>query len=447
MTYIRAQLFTIYPDGYYNEIDVSGLLGPVPAYDTLLIQRTNYDGSVTIIRNANNIATGGVDEMVITDYEAPLNAGAEYLVTAIRHNGDGSTTQESVYAGTSPGPAVFTDDFESGVGNWTQMSGTLLTSDATSSHTGSKSAKIDPNGSGGTKGITLNSVQPVVATVSYDFIGFVMANVSDPGNINQVSWNITWKDSGGSTISTDSNVAQSNSLAMHNYTTSTWIPIVLTSVAPAGAVNVAVTFTYSNTNNSPLHWLNLDDVTFVPSIIPTAVTLPFDTETVMLKSLVNPSLSMELSLVSMDSPQYPTRQQINPIIGAKFPVVLSDVQGARTGTLTFRTDTPFQRTAFLQLFESGATLLFQANSDYYSGDGFEDMYFLPGSVNEVRPAISSRDPCRTWTVPYTEVASPSGVLTSIPNNSWLLVTSFGTWQNVLDLRTSWLDVLNNPFGD
>lgn len=444
--YIRAYVLTIYPNGYYNEIDVSGLLGPVPAFDTLLVQRNDPDGSVNTIRDGDNVVTNGVDEMVVFDYEAPLNASVTYTVTAIRHDIGGGTTTETQTAGLSGGPAVFTDNFESGVGNWTQISGTLLTSDGTVSHLGTKSAKLDPNGSGGTKGMTLNAAQPVMAGSSYDFVLFVRPNSLDIlNNMTQASLQVTWKNSGGSTISTDSNISQGNSVNLSAESVIQWQPVKLVSVAPAGAVTVAIQFTYANANNAPTHYVSADDFTLSPSIVPGDVTLPFDTETVMVKSLANPSLSMEMWLVSMDSPNYPVRQQINPIIGGKFPIVISDVMGARTGTLTFATQTLDERRNFIQLFEQGATLLFQGDSDPYNGDGFEDMYFLCGNIAEIRPGGNSRDPIREWTVPYTEVASPSGALTSIPGNSWLLVTNFGTWQNVLTNRTSWLDVLNTPF--
>jgi hypothetical protein len=134
------------------------------------------------------------------------------------------------------------------------------------------------------------------------------------------------------------------------------------------------------------------------------------------------------------------------VVGTGYPIVLADVQGARTGTMTFTTLSLSERTAFLSLMTLGQPVLIQGNSDPVAGDGFADMYFMVGNIAEQRVAGSSTDPTRKWQVSFNEVISPSGTLTSIPGNSWNTVQSFNTWQAVVQYRANWLAVLDVPYG-
>lgn len=203
-------------------------------------------------------------------------------------------------------------------------------------------------------------------------------------------------------------------------------------------LNVSVTYKVTGTTH------NIDGTTTVNFCVTNPVMLPFTQWKIAIKSLSAPSTSMILDVEPMEDVVRPVRQQINPIIGSKYPVVISDVSQARRGTIKLRTDDLTSRTALIQLLTSGQVLFFQADSDPVSGDGWEDMFFVAGDLTEHYPA-RSKVTVRQWTLPFTEVASPNANLTSIPGNSWLLVTGFGTWQSVRDLRSNWLGVLNNPW--
>lgn len=61
----------------YNAINVTGLSD----WDTVAVQRTDPDGTQTIIRSADYIATSG-DTWAGFDVEAPLGAPVTYTVIA-----------------------------------------------------------------------------------------------------------------------------------------------------------------------------------------------------------------------------------------------------------------------------------------------------------------------------------------------------------------------------
>lgn len=206
-------------------------------------------------------------------------------------------------------------------------------------------------------------------------------------------------------------------------------------------LNSAVTYNATSTKH------NVDGTLTQQTGISGAATIVFTDQMIWLKSLSQPSLSMEVEIASMDPVARNARQQINPIIGAKFPVVLSDVQGARTGNMVLRTYDLTSRLALITLLDLGQPIFMQCDSAAVNGDGFEDMYFQIGNFTETRPQVRSIDTLREWPIAFTEVDSPSGTLTSLAGNSWLLVsTAFTSWNDLLTHRTSWLDVLNRPGG-
>lgn len=209
-------------------------------------------------------------------------------------------------------------------------------------------------------------------------------------------------------------------------------------------LNVPVTYSATSTQH------NSDGTVTQQTGDSAPVTLTFLDQMIWLKSLAQTALSMPIEIASMDAVVRPARQTVNNIIGARFPVVLSDVQGARAGSMLLTTYTLAERSNLLALLNLGQVILMQCDQDPVAGDGFEDMYFMVGDINEQRPAVISVFPVRQWQLTFTEVDVPSGVITALPGNSWLQVaTGFTSWAALLDPangRTSWLDVLNRPAG-
>lgn len=132
----------------------------------------------------------------------------------------------------------------------------------------------------------------------------------------------------------------------------------------------------------------------------------------------------------------------NNVVGRRNPVIVSDVPGGRQGTLAVSAANLSEITALLNILGTGDVLLLQAPASA----NFPDLYFWHGDVSE-HWAEDQGATFRVYTFPFTEQDSPSDALVATGQNSWLLVTQFGTWQNVLDKRATWLDVLNRPYTD
>ena len=185
-----------------------------------------------------------------------------------------------------------------------------------------------------------------------------------------------------------------------------------------------------------------DGTTTTYQIVSPAVTIPVSSSVGWLKNLSQSALNTQVTIQTLSDVKRPSRQQVYPVVGRSNPVVVSDVLTGRTGTLSLMTIGTTDYQSILGLLQPGTTLFFQATPDDY----FADMYFIAGDVTEQRPAQTSSDLTRIWQIDFTEVDSPSGALTSIPGNSYLLVTNFGTYQNLLDDRATYLSVLDEAYG-
>lgn len=185
-----------------------------------------------------------------------------------------------------------------------------------------------------------------------------------------------------------------------------------------------------------------DGTTSTYQIVSPLVTIPVANAVGWLKSLSQSALNTQVTIQALSDVKRPSRQQVYPVVGRANPVVISDVLTGRTGTISLQTTGSTDYQSIMALLQPGTTLFLQATP----GDYFADMYFVPGDVTEQRPASQSTDMTRIWQIDFTEVDSPSGMLTTIPGNSYLAVVSFGSYQEISTARTSYLAVLDTPYG-
>ena len=187
---------------------------------------------------------------------------------------------------------------------------------------------------------------------------------------------------------------------------------------------------------------NADGSVSQTSVQSSAVIIPTQNGVGWLKDLTQSALNTQVTIQAMGDVKRPGRENVYAIVGRKNAVVISDLRGGREGVVTIMTTGTADRNAVKTLLASGNVLFLQATPT----DGFDDLYFAAGDVTVKRPSPDSTDPTRLWEIAFTEVDSPSGQLTSLPGNSWLLVTNFGTWQSVMNARATWLAVLNTAYG-
>lgn len=173
-----------------------------------------------------------------------------------------------------------------------------------------------------------------------------------------------------------------------------------------------------------------------------SLTIPTQNGTGWLKNLSQAALNTQITIAGLSDVKRPGRVQQYSVIGRQNPVVVSDVLGGRTGSFQVMTTGTADFSAITTLLGSGSTLFLQATP----ADMFADMYFMTAGVTEHRPAATSTDATRIWSVDFIEVDSPTGALTSIPGNSYTAVVSFGTYQNLVNHRATYLATLNTPYG-
>ncbi len=170
------------------------------------------------------------------------------------------------------------------------------------------------------------------------------------------------------------------------------------------------------------------------------VTLETPLDEHWLKNVAQVAQSVRIEVADMSSVRRPARALARyDVLGRANPVIISDVRGGRTGTMVLTTYDANDAAALRSLFTTGYPLLFQAP---YEMD-FADLFFVASDVEERRLTYGT-SPMRQFTVPWAEVDAPAGdLITGV--NSWAQVAQFGTWQNVMDKRGTWLDVLNLPY--
>lgn len=174
-----------------------------------------------------------------------------------------------------------------------------------------------------------------------------------------------------------------------------------------------------------------------------AITIATDGMTFWLKDVILGSFSAKVKVESMSDVVRPANVLGTfKVLGRQNPILVTDVRQGRTGTMTLSAFTAGDSTAIINILASGNTLLFQAPGSA----NFPDMYFQAGDVTESWRGISS-DPLHSWQIPFTETDMPSGTALSLAANAWLLVAQFESFQDVLDRRLRWEDVLLTPFSD
>lgn len=191
-------------------------------------------------------------------------------------------------------------------------------------------------------------------------------------------------------------------------------------------LDVAVTYTLTPNTGSP--------------VTSSAVTIVTDGMTYWLKNIASASQSQKVQVAGMGDVTRRARiLGTYEVLGRKNPVIIQDVRSGRAGTFSVNTASAAETSGLRALLDPGFVLFLQCPASV----AFPDMYFVPGDVDE--SYVRAMGPERLWTIPFTEVDSPSDDLVAVGNNSWLTVTQFGTWNNLKNKRATWLAVLNLPY--
>lgn len=146
------------------------------------------------------------------------------------------------------------------------------------------------------------------------------------------------------------------------------------------------------------------------------------------------------------------------VLGRANPVIITDVMGGRTGTLTMTNmlmtgqdygDGVKNAFDIIQgewdtIFNDGSTLLFRSERD---DSGFSDFYFKAMAVNEERISILGGTPLAwvQYAIDFEQVDRPLTSIAGLGLGTWNDVFMANTtWAEVNSVHANWLDVLSNP---
>lgn len=132
-----------------------------------------------------------------------------------------------------------------------------------------------------------------------------------------------------------------------------------------------------------------------------------------LKCPERPSLNRTIEIYSQPARQRSARQAAFQALGARHPIIVSDTRAGWTGQLQITVDDQVAQAAIDALLDSSLTLLLQGPP----ADDEPDRYVRIGDQDRTRQADKSFVRHRTDTLPWTEVASPTGAVDAWPQDT------------------------------
>lgn len=176
---------------------------------------------------------------------------------------------------------------------------------------------------------------------------------------------------------------------------------------------------------------------FTVCYIEADVPSPYVCDPVHLSDPISPQRSLWSSLLRIEPLTHAARQTLHQIIDRPDKIAVSQTRNWPSGTLTVKTDTWQERLVALSLFETGRIIYLRNPDPNYPENNW---YLAIGDVTETRTFPDHRRHGRTWTIPFTRVARPSGLIESSSAQTWAEVMT-DTWDTVRQQNANWLDVL------
>lgn len=184
-----------------------------------------------------------------------------------------------------------------------------------------------------------------------------------------------------------------------------------------------------------------------PSRIQAQATVPFGapdptvlpvSEPVLLSDPITPQLAQWFTLSSIGDLTYPGRTNEYDVLGKRFRIGATQVRGMETGQLMLVTYTAQQYEIADRLLGTGRIVLLRnPNPDYPE----TDWYLLIKDVVKGRlPNADARRPERAWTIPFTRVERPVGLINASTLTTWSQVKATYTWDQAWLNATDWLDL-------
>lgn len=184
-----------------------------------------------------------------------------------------------------------------------------------------------------------------------------------------------------------------------------------------------------------------------PSRIQAQATVTFGTpdrslvdmsEPVLLSDPIAPQLMQWFTLSDIGDLTYPARTNESDVLGKRFRIGATQVRGMETGQLSLVTYTAAQADTADRLLGVGRIVLLRNPNPAYPET---DWYLLIKDVTKARPSgANARRAERIWTIPFTRVERPIGLINATTLTTWSEVRAVHTWGSLRQNATDWLDV-------
>ena len=158
--------------------------------------------------------------------------------------------------------------------------------------------------------------------------------------------------------------------------------------------------------------------------------------------LKNPGLPAVNSTVILESPpswSRPANAAEHRIVGARNPVVVNDVRGGRTTTVSALVFDRKIHETLDKLLDPGSPALIQA----MPGLGLSgNVYVSIGDADSEYLSSSAREDGWRWVAKITEIDRPTGGMQGSPDRTWQTISAdFATWDDLFTAHSDWIGVL------
>lgn len=212
---------------------------------------------------------------------------------------------------------------------------------------------------------------------------------------------------------------------------------------------------FTSMDDSSVAWTgtpgNSISVWISPSQMSTTTTCQIDwpqdealpCEPIMLSDPVSSALGMWVGLLAIENLTHNAQGSDVDVIGRPDPVATSGMRSWERGTITLMTSSLRARTRLLSILSSGRVLLIRNPDPDYPENNW---YLALGNAEEARISPDHRVAYRSWTIPFTRVARPVGLIATSSETSWDEVAATWTWDQLQAARATWFDVITQGVG-
>lgn len=173
------------------------------------------------------------------------------------------------------------------------------------------------------------------------------------------------------------------------------------------------------------------------------VTVELDVDDDWLVDLDDARNTGPVLVESLAELEYDAPQGVHRVIGRRTPIVTSDLRWTPSGQLVLVTLTAEEARRVRDALGSSSPLLLRSRLER----GVGNMYLLATNVRERRVSRIATAPERRWHVDVVEIDRPDATLYSPIAVTWgEIVGTFATWQDLLDGRPTWADVVFDRTG-